>query len=121
MLNPAVEAAARTLAAKLKATPAIAAFGQAQAQLDANERARSMMVELQQVQQNLLQKQQTGALTQEEIDGYRRLQWAVQDNGIIQAYFEAQRQAQAFLPQVNVEISQMLGFDFSRLATAVGR
>ena len=120
MLDPAVDSTARALAAKLRASPAIAAFWQAQAQLDANKRARSMMVELQQVQQNLLQKQQTGALTQGEIDGYRRLQREVQNNAIILAYFEAQRQAQAFLPRVNVEISQVLGFDFSRLATAVG-
>jgi len=116
-----VEAAARALAARLKATPAIAAFGQAQTQLDGNERARSMMVELQQAQQNLLQKQQEGILTQTEIDGYRRLQREVQRDATIQSYFDAQRQAQAFLPEVNVEISQMLGFDFSRLAAAVGR
>ena len=120
MLDPTVEAAARTLAAQLRASPAIAAFWQARAQVDANEQARGMMGELQQLQQELLQKQQAGTLRQEEIDGYRRLQREVQSNAIILAYFETQRQAQAFLPEVNLEISQVLGFDFSHLATAVG-
>ena len=120
MLDPIVEVAAQTLAAQLKATPAIAAFDQARADLDANEQARSMMEELQQLQDTLLQKQQMGTLTQGEIDGYRRLQRKVQDNAIIGAYLLAQGEAQAFLPQINAEISQALGFDFSRLATAVG-
>ena len=120
MLDPIVEVAAQTLAEQLKATPAIAAFDQAQAELDANEQASNLMSELQQLQQDLLQKQQMGTLKQEEIDGYRRLQRQVQDNPIAQAYFLAQRQAQAFLPEVNAEISQMLGFDFSRLAAAAG-
>jgi cell fate (sporulation/competence/biofilm development) regulator YlbF (YheA/YmcA/DUF963 family) len=120
VLDRTVETAARTLAAKLKATPAIAAFEQAQVELEADEPARSMMAELQQLQDTLLQKQQMGTLTQGEIDAYRGLQRKVQDNPIIQAYFEAQRQAQAFLPQVNMEISQMLGFDFNRLAGAAG-
>ena len=120
MLDPVVEVAAQTLAAQLKALPAIAAFDQAQAELDANEQARTLMSELQELQQDLLQKQQTGTLTQEEIDEYRRLQREVQDNAVIGAYLETQRQAQAFLPQINAEISQALGFDFSRLATAAG-
>ena len=119
MLDPAVETAARTLAAKLTATPALAALARAQAGLDANEQAESLLAQLQQLQQDLLPKQQAGTLTQEEIDGYRRKQWEVQDNAIILAYSEAQRQAQASLPQVNTEISQALGYDFSRLATAV--
>ena len=86
--------------------------------LDADEQARGMMDELQRLQQDLLQKQQLGTLTQKEIDGYRGLQRQVQSNTLILAYFEAQHHAQALLPGVNLEISQVLGFDFSRLATA---
>lgn len=121
MLDPAVEAAARALAVKLRASPAIAAFWQTKAQLDASEQARSLMADLQQRQQALLQQQQTGALTQADIDALRRLQSEARNNPVIMGYLQAQQQAQAFLPEVNMEISQLLGFDFGRSAAVAGR
>ena len=121
MLDPAVEAATGALATKLRASPAIAAFWQAKAQLDTNEQARSLMANLQQRQQALLQKQQTGTPTQADIDALRRLQAEARNNPVIMGYLQAQQQAQAFLPEVNMEISQLLGFDFGRMAAAAGR
>ena len=120
MLDPAVEAAARALATKLKASPAIAAFWQAKAHFDANEQAQSLMTELQERQRALLQKQQMGTLTQTDIEPLRRLQSEARNSPVIMAYQQAQQQAQALLPEVNMGLSKLLGFDFARLAAASG-
>jgi len=121
VLNPTVEAAAREFALKLRASPPIAAFWQAKERLEADEEAQRLLAELQQRQQALMLKQQDGrGITQEEIDALRRLQGEAQRNPVIMAYVQAQRYAQAFLPEVNMEISQLLGFDFGGLAGAVG-
>ena len=120
-MNPTVERAAREFAHTLRASPHIAAFWEAKVRLDAEEEAQDLLVELQQRQQTLMFKQQNGSgITQEEIDALRRLQGEAQRNATIVAYVQAQQQAQAFLPEVNMQISQLLGFDFGALASAGG-
>jgi len=122
LLNPTIEAAARKFALKLRASPPIAAFWEAKARLDADDEAQGLLAELQQRQQALMLKQQDGrGITQEEIDILRRLQREAQRNPVIMAYVQAQQQAQAFLPEVNMEISQLLGVDFGALAGAGSR
>jgi len=119
VLNPTVEAAAREFALKLRASPPIATFWQAKERMEADEEAQRLLAELQQRQQALMLKQQIGSsITQEEIDALRRLQWEAQSNPVIMGYVQAQQQALAFVPQVNMEISQLLGFDFGGLAGA---
>ena len=114
-----VEAAAREFALKLRASSPIATFWQAKARLEADEETQNLLAELQERQQALMLKQQNGSeITQAEIDALRRLQWEVQSNPVIMAYVQAQQQALAFVPQVNMEISQLLGFDFGGLAGA---
>ena len=121
MLDPSLETATREFAQKLRASAPIAAFWQAKGRLEADEKAQRLLVELQQRQQALMLKQQDGSgITQQEIDALRRLQREAQRNVVIMAYAQAQQQAQAFLPEVNMEISQLLGFDFGRLAGAGG-
>lgn len=120
-MDPTVEAATREFALKLRASPPIAAFWQAKERLEADQEAQRLLAELQQRQQVLMLKQQDGrGITQEEIDALRRLQEEAQRNPVIMAYVQAQRYAQAFLPEVNMEISQLLGFDFGGLAGAGG-
>ncbi len=121
MLDPTVETAAQGFALKLRASPPIAAFRQARARLEADEEAQNLLEELQERQRALMLKQQDGrGITQEEIDALRRLQREVQRNPVITDYVQAQQQALAFVAQVNMEISQLLGFDFGGMAGAGG-
>lgn len=121
MLDPRVERAAQEFALKLRASSPIAAFWQAKEQLEADEGAKRLLAELQDRQQRLLFKQQNGGnITQEEIDALRQLQGEAQRNPVIMGYVQAQQQAQALVSQVNMEISQLLGFDFGGLAGARG-
>jgi len=121
VLNPTIEAATREFALTLRASSPIAAFWQAKARLEADEEAQRLLAQLQERQQALMRKQQDGSdVTQEEIDTLRRLQGEAQRAPVIMTYVQAQQQAQAFLPAVNMEISQLLGFDFGGLAGAGG-
>lgn len=119
VLDATVRAAAQALAQKLRESQPIDAFWQARARLEADDQARGLLAELQERQQTLALKQQAGGqITQEEIDALRRLQGDAQSNPIVGAYLEALQQAQAFLPEVNLTISELLGFDFGGLAGA---
>lgn len=119
MLSPTAKAATQELAEKLRASLPIAAFWQAKERLETDEDAQKLMAELQEYQQALMRKQQNGHdITQDEIDALRRLQGEAQRNPVITAYAQAQQQAQAFLPTINTEISQLLGFDFGALSGA---
>ena len=55
-------------------------------------------------------------MTQADIDRLRVLQNEVQANKIIMLFVETQQAAIAYLPGVNKEISQLLGFDFAGMA-----
>ncbi len=119
-MNVTVEVAAREFALKLRAAEPITAFWQAKAELDADAEAQNLLDGLRERQQDLMLRQQNGSVAQEEIDALRSLQEKVRRNHVIMAYLQAQQQAQAFLPQVNREIGQLLGFDFGALAGAGG-
>lgn len=120
-LSPTIEAAAQEFASTLRASPAVGDFWEAKARLEADEEAQQLLTELQERQQALMRKQQNGSgVSQEDIDALRRLQTEAQRNGVITGYVQAQQRAEAFLPRVNMEISQLLGFDFGGLAGAGG-
>lgn len=120
-MNPTVERAAREFALTLRAAPPVAAFWQANARLEADAEAQRLLTEIQARRQSLMLKQQNGrGVAQEEIDALRQLQEEAQRNQVIRDYLQAQQQAQAFLPEVNMQISQLLGFDFGALAGAGG-
>jgi len=118
-MDPTVVKATQQFAMKLRASLPIAAFWEASGRLEADEGAQLLLAQLQERQQALVQKQQDGGdITQDEIDALRRAQREAQDDPVIMAYVQTQQHALAFLPQVNREISQLLGFDFGALAGA---
>jgi cell fate (sporulation/competence/biofilm development) regulator YlbF (YheA/YmcA/DUF963 family) len=61
-----------------------------------------------------------GTITQFDVDRLRSLQRQVQVNSTLMSYASAQQTALAYLPEVNVEISQLLGLDFASLAGPPG-
>ena len=121
-LDVNVEEAAREFALKLGQAIPIVEFRQAKERMEVDEGAQRLLAEIRERQQRLLLKRQNGGdITQEEIDALRRLQREVQTHPLISAYFRAQQIAQAFLPEVNLEISELLGFDFGALSGAGAR
>jgi cell fate (sporulation/competence/biofilm development) regulator YlbF (YheA/YmcA/DUF963 family) len=110
--------AADTLAQDLLTTEQFYAYDRARTILTADPEARSLLDQLSKEQTILSQKQMQGGITQEEIDNYRQLQADIQKNDKFIEFQRAQQAATNYLREINQEISQQLGLDFSAL---VGR
>ena len=114
----AVQAAADSLGQSLLQAEPVAGYHQAEARLTADAQASTLLQELMDVQANLRRRQ--GDVTEEDIDRLRRLRREVEANPTITAYVESQDAATAYLREVNQDLSQLLGLDFSALAKRGG-
>jgi len=112
--------AAERLATTLAGAEPIAAYRQAKKRLEADPDAGELFERFQSLQADLRVRQARGTITQADVTRLRTLQRAVQSNRLIMDYAETQQSAQAYLPEVNQEISQLLGFDFARFAKPSG-
>ncbi|RIK35488.1 MAG: hypothetical protein DCC55_30185 [Chloroflexi bacterium] len=113
-------AAAEALAASLLEAEPIAAYLRAKACLDSNEEALLLLERLATVQVELRSKQINGLVTQAEIDRWRALDHQARNNQLIVDYVTTQQIAAAYLAEVNQEISQLLGIDFTAFASSAG-
>lgn len=115
-LPPELLIATEKLAEILIHAEPIAAYKRAKARLDSDKEANALFELLSNAQAELRTRQMSGSVIQKDIDALRALQGEVQSNRVIRNYAKTQQAAIAFLPQVNQEISQLLGLDFASLA-----
>jgi cell fate (sporulation/competence/biofilm development) regulator YlbF (YheA/YmcA/DUF963 family) len=108
--------AAEQLAAAILHAEPVAAYHQAKARLDGDAQARELLERFLKAQSEIRVSQSRNAVTQSDVDQLRALQRQVQSNRIIIDYAETQQTAMTYLPDVNQEISQLLGVDFASLA-----
>jgi cell fate (sporulation/competence/biofilm development) regulator YlbF (YheA/YmcA/DUF963 family) len=104
-----------SLAEDLLVTKQFSNYERARSILTLDIEARSLLDQLSEAQRILSQKQLRGEITQEEIDNYRKLQAEIQENEKFIEYQRAQQAASNYLREINQEISQQLGLDFSAL------
>lgn len=116
ILPPAVLAAAENLAAALVGAAPVAAYHHAQEQLETDPQARDLLKRFMDAQAEMRLRQARGTVAQNNVSLLRSLQREVQSNEIIMEFAARQQAAMAYLPEVNAEISQMLGLDFASLA-----
>lgn len=114
----ALQAAADSLGQSLLQAEPVAGYHQAEDRLIADAPAAALLQELMDVQADLRRRQ--GDVTEEDIDRLRRLRREVEANPTITAYVESQDAATAYLREVNQDLSQLLGLDFSALAKRGG-
>ncbi len=119
-LPPNVANATRRLADALKRADPIETYRDAQARLEADPQATTLLDQLAAAQADLRVRQSDGTVTQADIDRARALQSQVQANSTIMSYVEAQQGADTYLVEVNLAISQLLGIDFASLARTCG-
>ena len=108
--------ATERLATVITSAEPIAAYLQAKARLDNDPQARDLLECVSSAQSDLRMRQANGNITRADLDHLRSLQRQVQSNRLIMDYAETQQAAIAYLPQVNQEISQLIGVDFASLA-----
>jgi cell fate (sporulation/competence/biofilm development) regulator YlbF (YheA/YmcA/DUF963 family) len=104
------------LAEQLLHAEPIVLYHRAKARLDRDTEARELLTRFASAQADLRARQSRNAVTQADVDLMRALQREVQSNHIILEHAQAQQAAAAYLPEVNQEISQLLGIDFASLA-----
>jgi cell fate (sporulation/competence/biofilm development) regulator YlbF (YheA/YmcA/DUF963 family) len=120
MMDERLEQATEQLGRALRASTPMKAYLDAGASLKTDAEAMSLLDELAQRQALLRVKQNAGGPTQADIDDLRALQFRVQAQPTIAVYLQAQQDLRALLPQINYEISQLLGVDFAMLARKSG-
>lgn len=120
MMDKQLQQAAEQLGQALRASAPVKAYLDASANVETDTEATSLLDELAQRQTALRVKQNNGGLTQADIDALRALQFRTQAQPTIAAYLQAQQDLHALLPQINYEISQLLGVDFAALARKSG-
>jgi len=115
-LPPTVLAAAERLAKAIRAAEPVDSYHRAKARLDGDAHAHELLERLSAAQANLRRRQNDGDITPASLEEVRDLQREVQSTAIIVEFAMAQQEAVAYLPQVNQEISELLGMDFASLA-----
>jgi len=120
MMDERLEQATEQLGRALRASAPMKAYFDASANLKTDTEAMGLLDKLAQRQAALRVKQNDGGLTQADLDDLRALQFRVQTQPTIAAYLQVQQDLRALLPQINYEISQLLGVDFAALARKSG-
>ncbi len=119
-LSPEVKQAAQVLGQAISNTPALRAYSEASTRLASDEQATGLLDELQRVQAEVRKSQSNGGVSPEDLARLRQLQSDVQANPAIAAFIKAEQNAALYLPQVNREISDLLGVDFATLGRVSG-
>ncbi len=120
MLDPQLQQATSQLGRTLRACPPVKAYLEACARLRSDAGATALLDELAQHQATIRTKQSNLTLSRSDIDSLRDLQYRVQGHPAIAAYLQAQEDLRTLLPQLNLEISQLLGVDFAALGRKSG-
>lgn len=110
--------ATHTLADALIQAEPLAAFHRAWKALNDDASATGLLDALTAAQPDMRRSQMNGGATQASVEHMRELQRQVQANSAIMAYVRAQRDAAAYLPGINADISNALGIDFATLSNA---
>jgi len=120
MMDERLQQATEQLGRALRTSAPVRAYLDASTDMETDIEATGLLDELAQRQAALRVKQNDGGLSQADIDGLRALQFHFQTQPTIAIYLQAQQDLRALLPQINYEISQLLGVDFAALARKSG-
>jgi Uncharacterized conserved protein len=119
-IPPALLEATEALGASLASSPPFVAYGQAQARLEDDGRARALLDHLREVERDVRKRQADGTLTRDDIDRVRAAQNETWSDPAVMELATAQGEAAAYLPQINRLITELLGVDVAALAGAGG-
>ncbi|MGZ8571204.1 MAG: YlbF family regulator [Actinomycetota bacterium] len=119
-IAPALMEAADVLGASLASSPPFVAYRLAQARLEDDEHARTLLDHLAEVERDVRKRQADGGLTRDDIDRVRAAQNETWSDPVVMELATAQRGAAAYVPQINKLITELLGVDVAALAGAGG-
>jgi len=112
-----LQAAAETLAdAVLNAKPMVD-YQQIKARYQADAELQALIKEYLAAQQDFHARQYSGTITQADLDHLRELQSQLQSNGLVMEFSLHQQATSFFLADVVAGLSQLIGVDFTALAS----
>jgi cell fate (sporulation/competence/biofilm development) regulator YlbF (YheA/YmcA/DUF963 family) len=106
---------ATQLGVELNTISVIKNYKNAQQKLNSDAGAMDLIRNLSAARKELSQKQQSGTFTPDSLKVFSTIQNEVEKNQTILEYSQTQQEAVQFLKNVNLEISQSIGIDFSSL------
>ena len=112
--------ASSALAENLAQSEPFLQFKDAEERLNADPEALGLLKELSELQQKIRTQQNSSAVSESDLKRLRALQNTVSTNETIQDFGLAQELAIAYLREVNLEISQLIGIDFASLTRRPG-
>lgn len=115
-LSTAMQAATHNLGQSLADSEPFTRYVNAQSNLENDQTASDLLDILISTQNSFQRQQRQGGVTQADIDQIKAVQGQVQKNPTIMEYANSQKEAIAFLKEINKEISQQLGMDFALIA-----
>ncbi len=115
-LSPELQEATQSLIENLLASEAFTHYQHAQKLMSEDEEARTIMDQLSKAQATVRRQQNSGNVSQAEVDSLRLIQDRALRNSVILDYAQAQQAAIEFLREINGEIGQLLGIDFASFA-----
>ena len=95
-------------------------FKLAEKQFDNDPLASNLFRKLSQAQAEMRKRQTRNAVSEEDLEELRNLQYQVRANQTIQEYDNAQLAAMSYIQEINQEISALIGFDFCSFARRSG-
>lgn len=109
-------AATNALGESLTRRELILAFKEAQARLDVDERSRALLDRMAEADADLRRRKAEGTLTRADIDRVRDVHSEASLDPSIKGFGEAQYATAGYLLEVNLLISELLGWDFAAMA-----
>ena len=104
------------LAKCIKNSKPIQQYLSAQEQFMQDVVAHKLMEDLSNTQKTIRQKQFEFQVSRQNLEELRSLQEKAQENKVISLYANSQQEAISYLRKIDMEISNLLGIDFAKLA-----
>lgn len=119
-ISPTMLDATQMLVQNLQQSEPFLRYQQADRKMHADQAAMQMLTDLSEAQNKVRGQQYSRTISEGDLRRLRELQEALRSNGAILAYGMAQQEAISLLREVNDEISNLIGVDFSSLTRKSG-
>ena len=114
-ISPNVLEATQVLAQDLLQSEAFLRYKKAKHELEGDKEAQKLLTDLPAAREQIRGQQFSGTFSESDLVKLQELQEKVASNEVIQSYELTKREATALLREVNEEISNLIGIDFSSL------
>ncbi len=119
-MDNSIKSAAEAFAAELMETEVFKDYYDKRKSFKKDDKGSELLFKFNSLRADLMEKQQEGKLTPEDMQELRRIQKELQSTKTYQEVRSAQVQASGLIQEISKELSTHLGFDFGTFAKPPG-